>query len=151
VSDFDRIDALVRNEEDTFLTTLSSGSRIFDLAATETRRGGGDTLAGDKAFQLHDTYGFPIDLTLEMASEQGLTVDEEGFRRLMAEQRQRSKEDAAARKVGHAGGGGYRSILDSHGTTEFLGYQQLDSEARVVGLLVGGESVPAAGAGSEVE
>ena len=65
-------------------------------------------LAGDKAFQLHDTYGFPIDLTLEMASEQGLTVDEDGFRRLMAEQRQRSKEDAASRKVGHGDGGAYR-------------------------------------------
>ncbi|HEV8555255.1 MAG TPA: alanine--tRNA ligase [Actinophytocola sp.] len=151
VSDFDRIDAIVRNEEDTFLSTLTSGSRIFDLAATETRQGGGDVLPGDKAFQLHDTYGFPIDLTLEMAAEQGLTVDEEGFRRLMAEQRQRSKEDAAARKVGHAGGGGYRSILDAHGTTEFLGYKDLGSEARVVGLLVGGEPAPAAGAGAEVE
>jgi alanyl-tRNA synthetase len=151
VSDFDRIDAIVRNEEDTFLATLTSGSRIFDLAATETRQGGGDVLPGDKAFQLHDTYGFPIDLTLEMAAEQGLRVDEEGFRRLMAEQRQRSKEDAAARKVGHAGGGGYRSILDTHGTTEFLGYKDLSSEARIVGLLVGGEPAPAAGAGTEVE
>lgn len=151
ISDFTRIDAIVRNEEESFLATLSSGSRIFDLAATETKQHGGSILAGDKAFQLHDTYGFPIDLTLEMAAEQGLTVDEDGFRRLMSEQRQRSKEDAAARKVGHAGGGSYRSILDTHGTTEFIGYQQLDSEARVVGMLVGGESVPAAGAGSEVE
>jgi alanyl-tRNA synthetase len=151
VSDFDRIDAIVRNEEDTFLSTLTSGSRIFDLAASETKESGGAILAGDKAFQLHDTYGFPIDLTLEMAAEQGLSVDEEGFRRLMAEQRQRSKQDAAARKVGHAGGGGYRSILDTHGTTEFLGYKDLLSEARVVGLVVGGEPAPAAGAGTDVE
>jgi alanyl-tRNA synthetase len=151
ITDFPRIDAIVRNEEESFLATLSSGSRIFDLAATETKQAGGSVVPGDKAFQLHDTYGFPIDLTLEMAAEQGLTVDEDGFRRLMAEQRQRSKEDAAARKVGHAGGGGYRSILDTHGGTDFLGYQQLDSEARVVGLVVAGESVPAAGAGSEIE
>jgi alanyl-tRNA synthetase len=151
VSDFARIDAVVRTEEDSFLTTLASGSRIFDLAAGETRSRGVSVLPGDKAFQLHDTYGFPIDLTLEMAAEQGLTVDEEGFRRLMAEQRQRSKEDAAARKVGHAGGGGYRSIVDTHGTTEFLGYKDLSAEARVVGLLVGGASVPAAGEGTEVE
>ncbi|HET9143608.1 alanine--tRNA ligase, partial [Actinophytocola sp.] len=150
-TDFARIDAVVRNEEDTFLTTLSSGSRIFDLAAADTKQRGGDVLAGDKAFQLHDTYGFPIDLTLEMAAEQGLKVDEEGFRRLMAEQRARSKEDANLRKVGHAGGGGYRSILDEHGTTEFLGYRELTAEARVVGLLVGGEPSAAAGAGTEVE
>jgi alanyl-tRNA synthetase len=150
-SDFTRIDAIIRNEEESFLTTLSSGSRIFDLAAGETKTGGGTMLAGDKAFQLHDTYGFPIDLTLEMAAEQGLTVDEDGFRRLMAEQRQRSKEDAASRKVGHAGGTGYRSILDTHGTTEFLGYRDLTSEARVVGLLVDGSATPAAGAGADVE
>ncbi|MFL6141953.1 MAG: alanine--tRNA ligase [Labedaea sp.] len=148
---FGRIDAIVRNEEESFLTTLTSGSRIFDLAAAETRHGGGAVLPGDKAFQLHDTYGFPIDLTLEMAAEQGLTVDEQGFRRLMTEQRQRSKEDAAARKVGHAGGGGYRSILDTYGTTDFLGYKDLSTEARVVGLIVDGEPKPAAGAGSEVE
>jgi alanyl-tRNA synthetase len=150
-TDFARIDAVVRNEEETFLGTLSSGSRIFDLAAADTKRGGSETLPGDQAFQLHDTYGFPIDLTLEMAAEQGLKVDEEGFRRLMAEQRARSKEDANLRKVGHSGGGGYRSILDDHGTTEFLGYRELTAEARVVGLLVDGEPAAAAGAGTEVE
>lgn len=151
VGDFGRIDAVVRAEEEAFLATLSSGSKIFDLAAAETRGSGGTVLGGDKAFQLHDTYGFPIDLTLEMAAEQGLTVDEEGFRRLMAEQRQRSKEDAAARKTGPGTGAVYRSILDSHGTTEFLGYRDLTTEARVVGLMVDGAPVPAAGAGTEIE
>ncbi|HEV7650705.1 MAG TPA: alanine--tRNA ligase [Actinophytocola sp.] len=151
VSQFDRIESVVRNEEDTFLTTLTSGSRIFDLAATETKRSGGKVLAGDQAFQLHDTYGFPIDLTLEMASEQGLKVDEDGFRRLMAEQRQRSKDDAASRKVGHSDGGAYRSILDDHGITDFMGYRDLTAEATVVGLLSHGEPAVAAGAGSEVE
>ncbi|HEY0450523.1 alanine--tRNA ligase [Actinophytocola sp.] len=151
VTQFDRIESVVRNEEDTFLTTLTSGSRIFDLAATETKRSGASVLAGDKAFQLHDTYGFPIDLTLEMASEQGLTVDEDGFRRLMSEQRQRSKEDAAQRKVGHGDGGAYRSILDKHGVTDFLGYRDLTAEATVVGLIANGEPAAAAGAGAEVE
>jgi alanyl-tRNA synthetase len=151
VSQFDRIESVVRNEEDTFLTTLTSGSRIFDLAATETKKSGGTVLPGDRAFQLHDTYGFPIDLTLEMASEQGLAVDEEGFRRLMAEQRQRSKDDAASRKVGHADGGAYRSVLDKHGVTDFLGYRELSTEATVVGLLLDGEPAVVAGAGSEVE
>ncbi|OLF19560.1 alanine--tRNA ligase [Actinophytocola xanthii] len=151
VSDFARIESVVRAEEETFLATLTSGSRIFDLAATETKRSGGAVLPGDKAFQLHDTYGFPIDLTLEMAAEQGLTVDEEGFRRLMTEQRQRSKEDAAARKVGHGDGGAYRSILDTHGVTDFLGYRDLNTEATVVGLLADGAPTASAGAGTEVE
>ncbi|MDQ3989748.1 MAG: alanine--tRNA ligase, partial [Actinomycetota bacterium] len=79
VTDFERIDAIARAEEDAFLTTLSAGSRIFDLAVSQTRDAGGRQLSGDRAFQLHDTYGFPIDLTLEMAAEAGLTVDAEGF------------------------------------------------------------------------
>src|ERR1044072_191101 len=130
VDDFPRIDQIARVEEESFLDTLVSGSRIFDMAAGEVKSGGGSTLPGDKAFQLHDTYGFPIDLTLETASEQGLKVDEDGFRRLMTEQRQRSKQDAASRKVGHADGGAYRSILDDHGTTDFLGYAELARESR---------------------
>ncbi|MCA1655518.1 MAG: alanine--tRNA ligase [Pseudonocardiaceae bacterium] len=151
VEQFDRIDSVVRQEEDTFLTTLASGEKIFDLAATETKRCGGRVLSGDQAFQLHDTYGFPIDLTLEMASEQGLKVDEEGFRRLMAEQRRRSKDDAAQRKVGHGDGGAYRSILDTHGGTEFLGYRELTAEATVIGLLSHGRPAISAGEGAEVE
>jgi alanyl-tRNA synthetase len=150
-TEFGRIDAVVRAEEDAFLSTLTTGSKIFDMAVSETRAAGGTVLGGEQAFQLHDTYGFPIDLTLEMAAEQGLKVDEEGFRRLMAEQRERAKADAAARKTGHADASAYRSVLDRHGRTEFLGYTDLDSEARVVGLLVGGAPVPAAGEGSEVE
>jgi len=151
VSDFARIESVVRAEEEAFLATLTSGSRIFDVAATETKQSGGAVLSGDKAFQLHDTYGFPIDLTLEMAAEQGLRVDEDGFRRLMTEQRQRSKEDAASRKVGHGDGGAYRSILDKHGVSDFLGYRDLTTEATVVGLLTNGASAVSVGAGAEVE
>ncbi|GAB3442440.1 alanine--tRNA ligase [Actinophytocola sediminis] len=151
VSDFARIESVVRAEEEAFLATLTSGSRIFDVAAAETKQAGGAVLAGDKAFQLHDTYGFPIDLTLEMAAEQGLRVDEDGFRRLMTEQRQRSKVDAASRKVGHGDGGAYRSILDKHGVSDFLGYRDLTTEATVVGLLAGGASAVSVGAGAEVE
>jgi alanyl-tRNA synthetase len=151
VDDFARIDQVVRVEEETFLSTLVSGSRIFDLAAAEVKGGGGSTVPGDKAFQLHDTYGFPIELTLEMAAEQGLKVDEDGFRRLMTEQRQRAKADAAARKTGHGDASAYRAVLDTHGTTSFLGYTDLTTESRVVGLLAGGEPVLAAEAGTEVE
>ncbi|MGH3885886.1 MAG: alanine--tRNA ligase [Pseudonocardiaceae bacterium] len=99
VGEHDRIDRVAVAEEAAFSQTLKSGTAIFDLAATEVRKSDSLILPGDKAFQLHDTYGFPIDLTLEMAEEQGLTVDEEGFRSLMAEQRARAKADAAARKM----------------------------------------------------
>jgi alanyl-tRNA synthetase len=151
VTDFERISAVVRAEEDAFLTTLTAGSRIFEAAAGAAKQAGATQLAGDKAFQLHDTYGFPIDLTLEMASEAGLTVDEQGFRTLMAEQRARAKADAATRRTGHTDGGQYRAVLDHAGGTEFLGYTDLVAEARVVGLLVDGAGVPAAGEGTAVE
>ncbi|MET8996612.1 alanine--tRNA ligase [Amycolatopsis sp. Hca4] len=151
VSGFDRINEVVRIEEEAFLSTLTSGSRIFDLAAEETKRGGGDVLAGDKAFQLHDTYGFPIDLTLEMAAEQGLTVDEEGFRTLMNEQRTRAKADAAARKTGHGDLSEYRKVLEQHGETEFLGYTDLQAEATVVALLEDGRPVRSVSAGKKAE
>ena len=106
---------------------------------------------GDKAFLLHDTWGFPIDLTLEMAAEQGLSVDEDGFRRLMKEQRERAKADAQAKKTGHAGTGAYREIADKAGETDFIGYTDTESESTIVGILVDGASSPAATEGDEVE
>jgi alanyl-tRNA synthetase len=151
VTDFERIQAVARAEEDAFLQTLSSGSRIFDTAVAQTKRGGSDTLPGDQVFALHDTYGFPIDLTLEMASEAGLRVDEDEFRRLMNEQRSRAKADAAARKTGHGDMSAYRAVLDNHGGTDFLGYTELAAEATVVGLLVDGRPSAAASKGSSVE
>ncbi|MEU6642922.1 alanine--tRNA ligase [Saccharomonospora sp. NPDC046836] len=151
VNDFDRISEVVRVEEETFLATLTSGSRIFDLAAEETKRSGAAILAGDKAFQLHDTYGFPIDLTLEMAAEQGLSVDEDGFRTLMEQQRQRAKADAAARKTGHGDLSVYRRVLEQHGETEFLGYTDLQATARVIGLLADGVPVPVVREGRRAE
>ncbi|MGQ0717269.1 MAG: alanine--tRNA ligase [Pseudonocardiales bacterium] len=150
-TDYERIEAVARAEEDAFLATLSAGSRIFDLAVARTRQAGGSQLAGDQVFQLHDTYGFPIDLTLEMAAEAGLSVDEAGFRTLMTQQRQRAKADAAARRSGHGDLSAYRTVRDAHGGTDFLGYTDLRAEARVIGLLVDGTGVPAAGQGSAVE
>ncbi|HEX5400766.1 MAG TPA: alanine--tRNA ligase [Pseudonocardiaceae bacterium] len=150
VSDFPRIESVITAEEDAFLTTLTSGSRIFDTAAADTRKAGGLVLPGDKAFQLHDTYGFPIDLTLEMASEQGLTVDEDGFRRLMAEQRDRAKADAAKRRTGHGDRTVYRDLL-ALGATDFVGYEQLTADAVVRGIIKDGQRVRDAGEGEIVE
>ena len=140
--DWDRIARVAYAEEETFRKTLQAGTQIFDLAATDVKRSGATRLSGEKAFALHDTYGFPIDLTLEMASEAGLSVDEDGFRSLMAEQRQRAKDDARAKKGQHADTGVYRGILDAHGPTQWLAYETLQTESRPLALLQGGAAVP---------
>ncbi|MBW1596752.1 alanine--tRNA ligase [Streptomyces sp. JJ38] len=146
-----RIETVALTEEAAFLKTLKAGTNILDTAVTETKEKGGTVLSGDQAFLLHDTWGFPIDLTLEMAAEQGLSVDESGFRRLMQEQRERAKADAQAKKTGHADLSAYREVADSAGATEFTGYRHTEGEATVVGLLVQGVSAPAAHEGDEVE
>jgi alanyl-tRNA synthetase len=147
VSDFDRIQRIAVAEETAFNRTLASGSRLFDEAATSTRAAGKSTLSGTDAFALHDTYGFPLELTLEMAAEAGLSVDEEGFRGLMAEQRQRAKADAAARKQAHSDLSAYRELVDS-APTEFTGFDELTSEARILGIFVDGKRVPVIGHGA---
>jgi alanyl-tRNA synthetase len=141
VSDFDRIHRIAVAEETAFNRTLASGSRLFDEAARTTKASGATVLSGTDAFTLHDTYGFPLELTLEMAAESGLTVDEEGFRGLMAEQRQRAKADAAARKQAHADLSEYRDLVDA-GPTEFTGFDELTSEAKILGIFVDGKRVP---------
>ncbi|OKH73848.1 alanyl-tRNA synthetase [Mycobacterium sp. SWH-M3] len=144
VTDFERINRIAVAEETAFNRTLVSGSRLFDDAAAATKRSGATVLSGADAFTLHDTYGFPIDLTLEMAAEAGLSVDEAGFRTLMAEQRQRAKADAAARKQAHTDLSAYRELVDT-GPTEFTGFDELTSEARILGIFVDGKRVPVVG------
>ncbi len=151
VTDRKRIETVALAEEAAFLKALKGGTNILDTAVTETKASGGTVLSGDKAFLLHDTWGFPIDLTLEMAAEQGLSVDENGFRRLMKEQRDRAKADAKAKKTGHADMTAYREIADTSGATRFTGYTNTEGETTVVGLLVNGVPSPAATEGDEVE
>ena len=146
-----RIVGVIDAEESTFLSTLRTGSAIFDAAVGETKRRGTTSLSGEQAFQLHDTYGFPIDLTLEMAGEQGLAVDEDGFRRLMAQQRQRAKQDSLDKKTGNADISVFAGLLAKSGPVVFTGYDEVTGEAAVAGLLADGVSVPAAGQGTEVE
>ena len=148
VADFDRINRIAVAEETAFNRTLQSGSRLFDEVAVATKASGATVLAGSDAFALHDTYGFPIELTLEMAAEQDLQVDEVGFRELMAEQRRRAKADAAARKHAHADLTAYRELVDA-GPTEFTGFDELTSQARILGIFVDGKRVPVVAHGSE--
>ncbi|MCI2238999.1 alanine--tRNA ligase [Paenibacillus sp. TRM 82003] len=151
-TDFERISSVAHAEEDAFRRTLVAGTSIFENAVAATRASGGSALSGERAFALHDTYGFPIDLTLEMASEAGVTVDEAGFRALMAEQVGRAKADARAKKTGGVDLSSYRTTLEGMpGPVVFTGYEQADSEGGVVVLLRDGVSVPSAPAGTDVE
>ena len=151
IADKNRILAVANGEEDSFLQTLKSGTQIFDVAVGDVKKEKSAKLSGDTVFKLHDTYGFPFDLTLEMATEQGLNVDEDGFRRLMKEQKERAKADAKSKKTGHADVSEFRKIFDAFGETKFLGYTDVSAEAKLQALLVDGKAVQEAPDGSEIE
>ena len=151
IKDTKRILSVAESEEDTFIQTLKSGTSIFDIAAEQSKGAKSKSLSADTAFKLHDTYGFPFDLTLEMAREQGLEVDEVGFKKLMNEQRDRAKADAKAKKSGHTDLTEYRAIVDKYGTTKFLGYENISTEAKLTGVLVNGKVASEVNAGSELE
>ena len=145
---FDQILQVASAEEEAFRRTLTAGTQIFDLAVDRAKTG---VLSGNDAFTLHDTYGFPIDLTLEMAEEKGIKVDEKGFRDLMQEQKDRARADAQAKKTGHVDAHVYHEILGEAGETRFLGYNENASEATVVALLQNGQPVPAVTEPGEVD
>ena len=151
VTDSKRILSVSISEEESFLQTLKSGTQIFDVASAALKKSKSAVLPGEDAFKLHDTYGFPFDLTLEMAREEGLEVDEDGFRRLMKEQKDRAKADSKAKKSGHTDLSVYRQVADKNGKSEFIGYSHLTSETKVTALLVDGNLVGSAGADEDVE
>jgi len=154
-ADFGRISRSAYAEEESFLRTLTGGTTILDTAVTTLKAGGttpgaASVLPGDTAFLLHDTYGFPIDLTLEIAEESGITVDRVAFESLMAEQKQRAKADAKAKKLGITDLTVY-SPFRALGETVFRGYDELEAESPVLGLILDGVSVNSAVAGEQVE
>ena len=151
VADKNRILSVSVSEEESFLQTLKSGTQIFDLASVALKKSKATVLPGDEVFKLHDTYGFPFDLTLEMAREEGLEVDEDGFRRLMKEQKDRAKADAKAKKSGHTDVSVYKAIADKSGKTEFIGYAHQSSESKLTGIVVDGVGVASASEGEDVD
>lgn len=150
LAQWDRVIGAATAEEETFRRTLSAGTAMLDAAVADTRAAGSKTLSGDKAFQLHDTYGFPIDLTLEMAAEQGLQVDRDKFTALMAEQRARAKADSKAKKGLLTDPEAYSQVR-ALGETPFLGYTDLTVDTTVTGIIANGASVTVAESGSVVE
>ena len=149
-SDFDRISRLAVAEEETFLRTLASGTTILDVAVARTQQAGAVQLPTDTAFLLHDTYGFPIDLTLEIADEAGLSIDRAGFDALMNHQRTLAKADAKSKKQ-HLADLSVYSAFRAKGETTFTGYDHLDTESSVLGLIVDGASVSRATSGQIAE
>ncbi|MFF3825033.1 alanine--tRNA ligase [Streptomyces griseus] len=138
-------------EEDAFRSSLKQGTTVLDTAVARVKGSGGRSLPGAQAFLLHDTYGFPIDLTLEMAAEQGVEVDREGFTALMNEQRERARADARARKAGGAvDTTALRPVLDAHGPTDWRAWDTLETESRVLALLGPTGPVPVARTGDIV-
>ena len=139
-TDFERILRTAVNEEEAFLRTLNSGLLVLDEEIAKAKSSKSTSLTGDSVFLLHDTYGFPVDLTYEIAQEAGLEIDREKFTSLMNVQRQRAKDDAKQKRSTNADlsvYGEFRSL----GTTKFTGYEELVSSAKVIGLIRDGEVV----------
>ncbi|UXZ56377.1 alanine--tRNA ligase [Curtobacterium sp. Arg-1] len=149
-SDYDRISRIAYAEEETFLRTLAQGTTILDVAVERAKQDGAPSIGGDTAFLLHDTFGFPIDLTMEMAEEAGVHVDRTAFETLMSEQRARAKADAKSKKTAIADLSVY-SAFRAKGETTFLGYDALETETRVLGIIVDGVSVDRAVVGDIAE
>lgn len=150
--DWETISTVAYEEEDAFRRTLESGTLIFDQAVSQVKKRRATELSGKDAFTLHDTYGFPIDLTIEMAAEHGIEVDREKFTELMQEQKNRAREDARAKKTGHVDARIYHELEAELGhEVEFVGYTEDSCNAKVIGLLADGQAVPAVSTGSNVE
>ncbi|MDQ5816114.1 MAG: alanine--tRNA ligase [Actinomycetota bacterium] len=143
------IDVAAR-EEERFDATLKQGTTMLESEIRNAASAGSSTLSGEIAFRLHDTWGFPIDITNELAEEAGLEVDTAAFEGLMTQQRQRAR---AAR----AGGGDQPAaeallpLAEERGPTEFLGYEHLFTSGEVIGIVDGASSRPVASAGDEVD
>ncbi|MBO1902871.1 alanine--tRNA ligase [Leucobacter weissii] len=152
--DFDFISRTAYSEERTFLRTLAAGLQILDGAIEAGRDASvgasGAAVPGDTAFLLHDTHGFPIELTLEIAEEAGVSVDRRVFAELMQEQRDRAKADAKAKKGQRADLSVYKE-LRGLGETAFVGYDELNHESRVLGIVVDGRPAPSAQEGEIAE
>lgn len=149
-TDFERILRTAVAEEEAFLRTLTSGTAVLDDAINSVKNSGSKELAGDTAFLLHDTYGFPIDLTLEIAEEAGLSVDRDAFKALMTEQRDRAKADAREKKLGGTDLSVY-STFRQLGVTKFTGYEELETSAKVLGLIAEGKQANSVTSGAIAE
>ncbi|RKN48217.1 alanine--tRNA ligase [Micromonospora endolithica] len=146
------IEAVTSREEEAFGTTLRQGTRLLDAAISRAHTSGTGRLPGETAFELHDTYGFPIDLTIEAAQAAGLAVDSDRYAALLDEQRRRAKntgkgKTAAAMRRQDT----YREILAQHGRTDFVGYTDTTADTQLLAILHDGQPVQEASEGQQIE
>ena len=140
----------IKIEEEQFLRTLESGIKRLD--AMLANLGPGDTLSGREAFTLYDTYGFPLDLTIEIAAERGIQVDTEGFEKALEEQQERARAAAAfSKELFKKSNEALAALAADYGGTKFVGYEDLEAQAQVKLLLVGEQTIEEAPAGTEVQ
>ena len=146
------VESVIVGEEDAFRATLARGLTLLDTAVRETKSSGSTQLSGERTFALHDTFGFPWELTRELAADAGLTIDEAGFQALMRRQREAAKKDRDDRRIVNLDLSAYRPVLERSGTTVFTGYEELTRESTVTAILDLGNAalLPAAGQDDEV-
>jgi alanyl-tRNA synthetase len=145
------IKKVILNEEKRFSETLANGTEILNKLIEEAIRAGNAVISGLDAFQLYDTYGFPLELTQEIAGEQGLLIDEDSFVQAMESQRSRARSARQETEYISETGVLYKNIRDERGTTNFIGYNALQAEAKVLALVKDGQNVQSAQAGDEIE
>ncbi|HEX3037806.1 MAG TPA: alanine--tRNA ligase [Oscillospiraceae bacterium] len=142
------ITKLISVEEESFAKTIDQGLQLLNTYIESAEKANQKVFSGKDTFLLNDTYGFPIDLTKEIVAEHGMTVDEEEFKRLMLEQRERAR--AARKNAGADAWAGENASLDDVKATEFIGYKELNTSAKVLAILKDGERTETATAGDEV-
>ena len=140
------ITKVIRSEEESFLATLDAGLKIFSEMLEAHKAAGETVFSGEDAFKLSDTYGFPLDLTVDMAEEAGMAVDQERFKKLLQEQKVRARE--ARKKLGDLAWEGIDLGLDNT-PTDFTGYEKNEDEAKVLAVVVDGELAGAIAGGED--
>lgn len=142
---------VIRTEEDRFGETLAQGTEILNRLIEEAKAGGKRAISGEDAFKLYDTYGFPLELTQEMAAEDGLTVDTDGFTKAMEEQRRRARSARQETEYISERDAEFRELREELGETNFTGYESMSDKARVLAIFKDGQRVKEAYAGEEIE
>ncbi len=141
----EKIKTVIKKEEEKFKQTLDRGQKLLDDLLAD----GSDKISGENAFKLYDTYGFPLELTVEIAQEKGIAVDEEGFKACMKEQKERAK--AATQKIILTDDLIYIDIEKEKGETNFVGYDKTCAEAKVVALVKDAQKIESADEGETVD
>jgi len=145
-----QIEKIILTEEQRFSSTLARGLDVLEDVFDKLKQSGNALVPGEQLFKLHDTFGFPLDLATDIATDRGFTVDREGFGAAMARQKEKARSAWAGTGESELPPV-YRQVLDKHGETEFLGYEALESDARILAIIKAGKAVQSLAEGDEGE